>query len=208
MENYASVNLLYNHSKRWKAAGDSKIRVRQGRLCSSSVLHTAGFLFDEIIAISDYRTPRRSNDIYDQKANAWLDLWREHRYYVRDKAKYFSEDLDHVCYRTWCGSMVDDEEFGPHHIESAQDESSGQHLHLSQAINNQFKSRRFVITKQGYIGLVPDTSQLGDRLGILASGSMPFVLRKVETPQVRGDAYILIGGCYVDGKSTHLPARK
>jgi hypothetical protein len=205
MENYASVNLLYNHSKRWKAAGDSKIRVRQGRLCSSSVLHTAGFLFDEIIAISDYRSPRRPNDIYDQKADAWLDLWREHRYYVRDKAKYFSEDLGHVCYRTWCGGMVDDEEFGPHHIESAQDESSGQCLPLSQAINNQFKNRRFVITKQGYVGLVPDTSQVGDRVGILASGSMPFVLRKVETPQVRGDAYILIGGCYVDGKLTYTP---
>jgi hypothetical protein len=207
MENYARGNLLYHHSKRWKAAGDSKLRARRGCLCSSGVIYTAGFLFDDIIAISNYRPPQKSDDVYNQKAEAWLDLWRKYRHYVRDKAQYLTEDLDHVCYRTWSGGMVKNEEFGAQHSEAAQNGSDELHSALWQAINNQFKSRRFVITKQGYIGLVPDTSQVGDRVGILASGSMPFVLRKVETAQVRGDAYILIGGCYVDGKLIFTSAR-
>jgi hypothetical protein len=202
MENYASVNLLYNHSKRWKAAGDSKIRVRQGCLCSSDVLYTAGFVFDEIMAISDYRPPRALADTNDRRAVAWLDLWRKHWHYVEDHAEYYGKDIDHVLYRTWSGGMVDGEEFGTQHSETAQDKRNELHLTLWTAINNQYINRRFVITERGYIGLVPDTSQVGDCVAIFASGSMPFVLREVETAQVRGRAYTLIGGCYIDGELT------
>jgi hypothetical protein len=201
MENYASANLLYNHSKRWTAAGTSRIRMRYRIYVRPGVLRSAGFLFDEIIAISSYNPPRRSDSVVMLSADTWSDLWHEYRRFVYEKGKYHDQDIDCVRYRTWCGGMVDDQPFGYQHFEAAQDGNSVHHTPLWSAINNQVSNRRFVVTKQGYISLVPDSSQVGDRIAILASGSMPFVLRKVETPRVRGDAYIMVGGCYVDGES-------
>lgn len=201
MENYASVNLSFDHSKRWTAAAGSTLRIRQGSLCRPDVLHAAGFLFDEILAISSYRSPRGPDDVVMQSADTWLELWREHRGYVHDRGKYFNEDVDDVCYRAWCGGMVDKDEFGPQHLAAAQDTNHELHTPLWNTINIQYRNRRFVITKGGYMGLVPDSACIGDHIAVLAGGSMPFVLRRVETRQVRGDAYILIGGCYVDGES-------
>ena len=203
MENYASVNLLYNHSKRWTAAADSKLRIKYGGVGQSGVLHTAGFMFDDIVAVSNHNAPYTSDNGIMRSADTWLDLWREHRGYVYDTGKYHNQDIDCVCYRTWCGGMVDDDSFDLRHFEGAQDDSNIYHTPLWTAINNQARNRRFVITKQGYMGLVPDSSLVGDRIAVFASGSMPFVLRRVETRRVRQNAYIMIGGCYIDGKSAH-----
>jgi hypothetical protein len=199
-ENFARVNLLYRNFDHWTASKNSKIRVWRDRLGRSGVLHAAGFLFDEILAVSSYNT-NKSPGVVAVSAGAWQDLWRQYRHYVIEKIKYFSEGVDDVIYRAWCGGLVGDDEFGAQHLAAADDESNDLHKPVWQAINTQFEHQRFVITKKGYIGLAPDSTQIGDRVAILASGSMPFILRKVDTTLVRRDAYIMIGGCYVDGKS-------
>jgi hypothetical protein len=40
---------------------------------------------------------------------------------------------------------------------------------------------------------------VGDRIAIFASGDIPFVLRQAHSDAIE-EAYILIGGCYLDGK--------
>jgi len=206
MENYASVNLLYNHSERWTAAGSSKARINYRSSVRPGVLHTAGFLFDEIIAISTYKPPHKSDSVLAPLADTWEELWRQYRSFVYTMGQYHNREVtsDYVVYRTWCGGMVNNEPFGDQHFEAAQDESNVLHTPLWTAINNQVNNRRFVVTQRGYIGLAPESTQVGDRVAIFASGSMPFVLRKVETKLVRGNAYIMVGGCYIDGESVRI----
>jgi hypothetical protein len=205
-ENFARVNLLYRNFGHWTASRSSKIRVRRDRLGRSGVLHAAGFFCDEIIAVSRYN-PHKSEGVVARSADAGLDLWLEYRQYVHEKSRYFPEDVDDIFHRAWCGSLVDDDAFGPQDLAAVQDESNELHEPVWQTINTQFKHQRFVITRDGYIGLAPDSTSVGDRVAILASGSMPFILRKVDTALVRRDAYILIGGCYVDGKSVRTQIR-
>jgi hypothetical protein len=50
--------------------------------------------------------------------------------------------------------------------------------------------RRFFITEKGYIGMGPDSLQLGDRVCILYGGKVPFILRPED------DHYLLVGESY------------
>ncbi|KAF9696142.1 hypothetical protein EKO04_005792 [Ascochyta lentis] len=52
--------------------------------------------------------------------------------------------------------------------------------------------RNFVITKNGRPAWCPRTCQKGDTIAVLAGGTVPFVLRKVENEKYRfiGDAYV------------------
>ncbi|RDW59557.1 hypothetical protein BP6252_12644 [Coleophoma cylindrospora] len=53
--------------------------------------------------------------------------------------------------------------------------------------------RRLMSTHQGYLGLVPDSTQPGDLVCLLFGGRMPFILRRI------GGFYVLIGDSYVHG---------
>lgn len=197
MDKFESVNTLFDRAKHWKACGNSTIRVRQKPLRHWGVLFAAGFLFDTIKAISNSRSPEKTPR-YLEGAQSWANLAHEYRDYVSQKARYVDQKLPHVWFRTWCGGMVDDQKFVPEHTEAA--EGSEEYESLIKAANRQYETRRFVVTEKGYVGIVPDSSDVGDRIAILASGSMPFVLRRVDSKHVRGDAYVMIGGCYVDGR--------
>lgn len=52
---------------------------------------------------------------------------------------------------------------------------------------------RFVVTKRGYIGVVPGLSRAGDVIAIMKGGRVPFVVRGSE------ERWRLIGECYVHG---------
>ncbi|KAL8690565.1 MAG: hypothetical protein Q9218_004017 [Villophora microphyllina] len=61
------------------------------------------------------------------------------------------------------------------------------------------RSRRFALTKKGYMGLVPDGTQVGDQIALILGAPVPFVLRnsgrflnsgEIETMLLIGDAYI------------------
>ncbi|KAK5626019.1 hypothetical protein RRF57_001735 [Xylaria bambusicola] len=53
--------------------------------------------------------------------------------------------------------------------------------------------RRFAITDQEYVGLVPDTAKDGDVICIMQGFNVPYVLRQI------GDHYIFLGDAYVHG---------
>ncbi|EJT82420.1 hypothetical protein GGTG_02393 [Gaeumannomyces tritici R3-111a-1] len=63
--------------------------------------------------------------------------------------------------------------------------------------------RAFFISEKGYFGLAPSTTQLGDRVCILAGGQVPYILRQAgeavlpDNRTVR--AFKLVGDSYVYG---------
>jgi hypothetical protein len=64
---------------------------------------------------------------------------------------------------------------------------------------------RFVVTKNGYVGVVPNMTETGDVVAILKGGRVPFVLRKSE----KDEAFRLVGECYIhclmNGEGLGLP---
>jgi hypothetical protein len=73
----------------------------------------------------------------------------------------------------------------------------------SRALGNACRdSRKFAVTEDGMIGLVPPLTEVGDEVCILADAAKPVLLRMGNTE--RG-TYLLVGDCYmhgiIDGKS-------
>lgn len=103
------------------------------------------------------------------------------------------------------------EEFGPDHAAGCRESFATNTLHklpariLRQLIaarspHSFFRSARLIITKKGYIGLAPLAIEPQDKIAIIATGRAPFALRKVQAKNYDGDAYRLLGGCYIDGE--------
>lgn len=57
---------------------------------------------------------------------------------------------------------------------------------------------KFVVTKRGYVGVVPTRSQVGDVVAVMKGGCVPFVVRKSDRAGVNG-RWRLVGECYVHG---------
>ncbi|KAJ4290882.1 hypothetical protein N0V90_010078 [Kalmusia sp. IMI 367209] len=55
---------------------------------------------------------------------------------------------------------------------------------------------KFVVTKRGYVGVVPGLGEVGDVVAIMKGGCVPFLVRESEERQGR---VRLIGECYVHG---------
>lgn len=67
----------------------------------------------------------------------------------------------------------------------------------SRNFSNRFSfayQRTMIMTGKRYIGLVPASSRVGDRIAILKGGAVPFVLR-----QAADGCWALVGECYVHG---------
>jgi hypothetical protein len=60
---------------------------------------------------------------------------------------------------------------------------------------------RFARTSLGYVGLVPSSTQKGDRVGLFKGGVVPLVLRnsKPTTETDEDSEYLLVGECYIHG---------
>lgn len=56
------------------------------------------------------------------------------------------------------------------------------------------EGRRFGVTSQGYMGLFPQTTQMGDHVCVFLGGYIPFVVRRLV-----GNKFNLVGECYVHG---------
>lgn len=56
------------------------------------------------------------------------------------------------------------------------------------------QDRRFCVTVDGYMGLVPKTAAKGDGICVFLGGAVPFVIRKADSGH-----YCLVGECYVHG---------
>jgi hypothetical protein len=63
--------------------------------------------------------------------------------------------------------------------------------------------RRFCVTKNGYLGLVPPRSEKGDLIWVILGASIPYVIRRKRERKGEGHeaglpTYQLVGECYVD----------
>ncbi|KAI2633889.1 heterokaryon incompatibility protein-domain-containing protein [Xylaria nigripes] len=63
--------------------------------------------------------------------------------------------------------------------------------------------RRFCITKNGYVGLVPPLTRIGDRVGIFYGGDAPYLVRSETDPGPQKEMAVLrcqlVGECYMHG---------
>jgi hypothetical protein len=65
---------------------------------------------------------------------------------------------------------------------------------------------KLIITTNGWLGMVPRDTQIGDEIYVLAGGRMPFVLRPSQekfSPSGSSNSQrscdALVGECYLDG---------
>ncbi|PVH71200.1 HET-domain-containing protein [Cadophora sp. DSE1049] len=67
----------------------------------------------------------------------------------------------------------------------------------------QVHRRRFCVTSEGYIGLVPANARVGDRISIIHGAQTPYVLRQVELEESDEEEseifHELVGECYFHG---------
>jgi hypothetical protein len=66
--------------------------------------------------------------------------------------------------------------------------------------------RAKLITTNGWLGMVPRDTQIGDEIYVLAGGRMPFVLRPSQenfslpgSSNAQRSCHTLVGECYIDG---------
>ena len=62
--------------------------------------------------------------------------------------------------------------------------------------------KRFCVTRQGFIGLVPEHAMSGDMICIFKRARVPFLLRQNAEVGIRGTStqtYFLVGECYIHG---------
>lgn len=77
------------------------------------------------------------------------------------------------------------------------------------ALQDNLHGWRFVVTKNGYVGVVPNMTKVGDVVAVLKGGRVPFVLRRSKE---RDEAFRLVGECYIhclmNGEGLSLPGTK
>ena len=73
-------------------------------------------------------------------------------------------------------------------------DSSQKRLSYVAALQDTLYGWRFIITKRGYVGVVPSMARIGDVIAILKGGRVPFILQECAA---RPGAFRLVGGCYI-----------
>ncbi|RYP12250.1 hypothetical protein DL765_007435 [Monosporascus sp. GIB2] len=71
-------------------------------------------------------------------------------------------------------------------------------LSFGAAIKECYK-RRFCVTKKGYVGLVPEQTQVGDTICIFLGAPTPYLIRRVDESASVIESHRLVGECYIHG---------
>jgi hypothetical protein len=81
--------------------------------------------------------------------------------------------------------------------------------HVSPLMSNviyRMRQAKLIITTNGWLGMVPRDTQIGDEIYVLAGGRMPFVLRPSQekfspsgSSNAQRSCHTLVGECYIDG---------
>jgi hypothetical protein len=183
------------------------------RLQESGVgrLFTASFIQDDIVVAAT--SGPSHEDVFFQAWPQILVAEETRGYIMRNPAHSTLEDLMTAYYRTLCMGVVEHVKFGPEHsavvIALVNNEMlDGHKLLLLERMTGQGaiyrkKGMKLIITRKGHLGLAAHNVNVGDRIAILATGSVPFVLQTVSE-QDDHDAYVLLGACYVDGETFAL----
>lgn len=193
----------------FQADSGASFRIREAQ---SGSLLTAGFIYDDVVIVEPYDRGRRKATCIDwfHTLSSSADSWQ---YLFRSNSQLTREDLWGSFCRTVCVGMVDTVKFGPQHATACGHWISGNHELLGEdwasvleemskrELDLQTGPANFIVTRNGHLGLVPGNVNVGDRIAILATGPIPFVLQKVGEQNNHRDAYILRGSCYVDGKA-------
>jgi hypothetical protein len=199
--------------------------------CNGTSIHVAGFVFDEILYIShsvdDTIQPRLR---FVELSLKWIQLAQLHCQahevarrgfgtYTRALIRTFGFDhrVKDFTLNDLGSPVLVRWEDGPLEIlpaifvRSRMFASAGNFgekvVGLQQAVNRHLSRARFFVTRSLRMGLAPIDAVIGDRIAILASGNLPFVLRPVSRDYVGEEAYRIIGGCYVDGMRTQHAAQ-
>lgn len=101
-------------------------------------------------------------------------------------------------YGLMCRFLNDPEPSTDPDIVQAPDE---EHVRRLTTLQMAFQNRRLFLTKQGYLGTVPEETQLGDTVHILCAAKIPMVLRpgSVTFMGQRASGYQVVGDAYVHG---------
>jgi hypothetical protein len=183
------------------------------QMSQSGGLLTAGFIHDDVVIVEPCD---RVGCVTGPKTDWWqwfvvllatADVWR----YLRKGPAPTNLDLwESVC-RTLCMGKVAGAKFRPEHSVACRDqrelfENAGSSFVVwelrKQAAYAQRNAMNFIVTRSGRLGLASRDIHVGDRIAILATGTVPFILRKVGQQKYRPSAYILLGACYLDGKTS------
>lgn len=165
---------------------DSSFRLQMSR---SGSLLTAGFIHDDAVIVEPCdRVGRETGPKTDW--NQWFvillatpEIWR----YLRKGTVPTSLDLWESFCRTLCMGKVGGAKFEPEHSVACRDEESFENAGSSSVVWEILKwadfaqrnAMNFIVTRSGRLGLAPRDIYVGDRIAILASGTVPFILRKV-----------------------------
>jgi hypothetical protein len=97
-----------------------------------------------------------------------------------------------------CKMLNDPEPSTDPDIVQAPDE---EHVRRLTTLQMAFQSRRLFLTRQGYLGTVPEDTLVGDTVHILCAAKVPMVLRSgaVEFMGRRADGYQVVGDAHVHG---------
>ena len=189
----------------FSTAAGAKSNVRE---LGPGIIISAGFVYDEILAVSPVRSPL---DL-DREAQSFWKWWysltnSQNKQYISRRSAYAQEiDLWMSYCRTVC---VDSEKYLKYASTFRQWKLDNSPVGVGQGLPWElgyslkpyiFSSARLVITRRGRIGLAPLAIEPGDYIAILAGGAVPFALRKVRKEGACRDAYRLLGGCYIDGQ--------
>jgi hypothetical protein len=198
---------------RFEADAKTPFRLQQ---MPQGVLETAGLIVDKVVSVSSLYTA--TLDRTDDVLRVWYRfLIQNKRYTHRNTTLRGRERKWEAFCRTLCVGTISTLHFDASHAPASEalwdmvicdrqrhpEDVRGEARDLHHAMKPSLLGARFIVTRKGHIGVAPREVSVGDSIGILASGDVPFVLRKVKAEDVPGDgAYILIGGCYIDGKTS------
>ncbi|KAM0706256.1 hypothetical protein Q7P35_005581 [Cladosporium inversicolor] len=190
----------------------------------SSRLHVAGFVLDEIQAISDPSPPFGSDGkTATDTACAWFRFMQE-----QALQPGISEKEIYRCIFSWLRTVV--------YSEAKQHRPKPGDLELLPALglmndpterwgafmdlfatyirpNDQHpdvwlwqheivtraQRARLIVTRDKRIGLVHSAATVGDQIAILAAGNLPIILRPVSIGHSGNQMYKIVGGCFVYG---------
>lgn len=217
------VDWVFHNSECFNAAMGAQFRLAA---LGSEKLITAGYLLDEIewvspnfgccmnksspaFILNHQRTMSRTElqnhkiERVEHERNAFITRTAQR---IRGVPPEFTNDIAAVWWRTMCAGLLNTEtRFGTAQAAAIRDNADVKTCsNVLKRVWLNLEHSKPMITRKGYIGMVPLSAETGDSIAIIATGKLPFLLRKVEAKQVEGDAYIMKGGCYVDGEF-HTP---
>jgi hypothetical protein len=227
----AYFSQLFLHVMRMYGPGNSAENARFGadaktpfrlRQVTQEVLETAGLFVDEVVSVSPLFAATLDLKDEGRGLRAWYRFLNQNKRYTRRNTTLCGRARKWGAFcRTLCIARVGKLKFDASHASASEAlwdmaihdrqiyaegmrEKAGELYYYEMA--SSLMGARFVVTRRGRIGVAPRNVAAGDSIAILAAGDVPFVLPNVKAEDVPGDPYILVGGCYIDGKTSRAPS--